>query len=221
MSERIPIETLQVGLGTFEGRVERARSLHDRGEAGFVDAYREAARVIDQTLLPAADALDKANHDVLEETYNSHAGQSIATVIFLLLMGAALLAALFAVQTFITRKTHRLLNPLLLVTTLATIGFIVYTFGALGTERHELKIAKEDAFTSIHALWQARAVAYSANADESRYLLDTAHADEHERNFHRKMSQLAAWPSGVSGESVLEAVKSGTTSRWVQGISGG
>ncbi len=48
-------------------------------------------------------------------------------------------------QTFITRKTHRLLNPLLLITTLTTIGFILYTFGALGTERHELKIAKEDA----------------------------------------------------------------------------
>ena len=37
---------------------------------------------------------------------------------------------------------------------------------------HELKVAKEDAFDSVRALWLARAVAYDANSDGSRWLLD-------------------------------------------------
>ena len=41
----------------------------------------------------------------------------------------------------------------------------------IGDAREDLRVAKEDAFDSIHALWQARAVAYDANGDETRYLL--------------------------------------------------
>jgi hypothetical protein len=44
----------------------------------------------------------------------------------------------------------------------------------LSAETAHLKVAKQDAFDSILALTQARAVSYDANADESRYLVDPA-----------------------------------------------
>ena len=55
----------------------------------------------------------------------------------------------------------------------------VYSYGGAllerlraSTEAEHLRVAKKDAFDSVLALTQARAVSYDANADESRYLID-------------------------------------------------
>jgi hypothetical protein len=80
-----------------------------------------------------------------------------------------------------------------------------------------LKVAREDAFTSIHALWRARAVAYAANGDESRYLLDPAHAAESDRAFAAKADALAKLPAGSKWGDVASAERSGTH---IQGFSG-
>jgi hypothetical protein len=50
---------------------------------------------------------------------------------------------------------------------LAISGVVLTTNGA-----EYLRVAKKDAFDSVLALNQARAVSYDANADESRYLVD-------------------------------------------------
>lgn len=212
-----PIEALQVGTGTYEAKVQRARDLHDQGDAGYVNAYRDAARVMDDALLPEADQLDKVNHDMLERAYSEQKGRSIAAIIFILLAGAALVGALLALQKFLDRKTHRILNPMLVLTTLVTLGFVLYTFQVLASERHDLKVAKEDAYDSIHALWRARAVAYGANTDESRYLLDVAHAQEHEQHFRAKAAALASIPSGATTQTLLADYVNG---RKVTGFTG-
>jgi hypothetical protein len=54
----------------------------------------------------------------------------------------------------------------------------------------QLKIAKQDAFDSIDALWRARAVAYETNADESRYLLDVERSAQHETAFAEKTKEI-------------------------------
>jgi len=77
-------------------------------------------------------------------------------------------------------------------------------------ERAQLKVADEDAFNSIHALWQARAIAYQANGDESRYLLDPAHAQQHEQAFLAKSALLAALPTDRSRDQVLADLRRGT-----------
>lgn len=184
------IEALQVGLGTFEGKVQRARDLHDENDPGYVNAYREAAAVMDRDLLPQADLLDKVNIDHLKKTYDQHAGSSSISGFLLLIMGAALVFALIGVQRFLTQRMHRIFNPLLVLTTLATVGFVIYTLTVMSDERENLKVARQDAFISIHALLKARAVAYAAHADESRYLLDRAHAEEHELAFRDKVKAL-------------------------------
>jgi hypothetical protein len=208
-SERTPIQALQVGMGTYERVVQRARDLHERGDAEFVAAYRDAAKLMDETLLPAADALDKANNEVLERAYQGQSGKSAAVRGFFVLAGLLLVGALVAIQIFLTKRTRRTLNPLLVAATLLVAGSVEYTMGAMGTERRQLKVAKEDAFTSIHALWRARAVAYWANSDESRYLLDPAHAAEHERHFFAKSEALAKLPLGMKLQDIGTAERNG------------
>jgi hypothetical protein len=185
-----PIEAIQVGLGTYEGRVQHARDLHDRGDKGFVNAYREAAKVMDYQLLPEADRLDNIKLKELQGIYESMSNRSVASVFLLLAAGVALLGVLIVVQKFLTERTHRILNPMLLAATFLTLAFVFYTFVTLGSERHRLKVAKQDAFDSISVLLRAQAVGYAANADHSRYLLDTAHAPDYEAAFFAKADLL-------------------------------
>jgi hypothetical protein len=166
-SERKPILALQLGLGSYERLIQKARDGHESGSSGTaVAAYLDAAALMDGVLLPAADALDQANNQVLEHTYESQSSRSVAARVFVLIAGVLALLALAAVQLLLSDRMHRTFNPALLCATLFTLVLTVYAWQAMERERHQLKVAKEDAFTSIHALWRARAIAYQANGDQ-------------------------------------------------------
>ena len=209
-SERKPILALQVGLGSYERLIQKARDGHESGSSGTaVAAYLDAAALMDGVLLPAADALDQANNQVLEHTYESQSSRSVAARVFVLIAGVLALLALAAVQLLLSDRMHRTFNPALLCATLFTLVLTVYAWQAMERERHQLKVAKEDAFTSIHALWRARAIAYQANGDESRYLLDAANTQRHEDAFFAKSASLASLPSDRSLEQVMAALRRG------------
>jgi hypothetical protein len=216
-SERKPILALQIGIGSYERLIQKARDLHENNAPATVAAYRQANALMNGTLLPAADALDRANNEVLERTYESQSARSFGVRAFVLLAGAVALLAFAAVQLFLSRHMRRTFNPLLLGATLLTLILTLYAWQAMESERSQLKVAKEDAFASIHALWQARAVAYQANGDESRYLLDRAHAKDHEDAFSAKSDSLAKLPTGTDATQVLGDLRRG---RRVNGLSG-
>jgi hypothetical protein len=208
-SERNPILALQVGLGFYERLIQKARDLHQTGAAGTVIAYGEAAALMDGTLLPAADALDQANNQVLERTYESQSARSFGARALVLLAGAIALLVLAGVQVFLSRRMHRSFNPALLGATLIAVVLTLYAWQAMENEHHQLKVAKEDAFTSLHALWRARAVSYEANGGESRYLLDATHAKEHEEAFFAQSQSLASLPRDRSLDQIVAALRRG------------
>jgi len=209
-SERKPILALQVGIGSYERLIQKARDAHESGNSGSaVAAYRDAAALMDGVLLPAADALDQANQQVLELTYRSQSARSFAARAFVLVAGALALLALAAVQLLLSSRMHRTFNPALLCAALFTLVLTVYAWQAMESERHQLKVAKEDAFTSIHALWRARAIAYQANGDQSRYLLDPANERLHEGAFFAKSASLAILPTDRSSGQIITALRRG------------
>src|SRR5271165_821720 len=67
-TERAPIEQLQLGLGEYEVRVQQARDYHNAGDPRSDSAYLAATAKMDDGLWPSADALDKANLNVLQDT---------------------------------------------------------------------------------------------------------------------------------------------------------
>ena len=103
---------------------------------------------------------------------------------------------------------RRTLNPMLLAASAIAFLFLGYTTMAFLSAKNHLKVAKEDAFTSMHALRQARALVYGANSDESRYLLDPF-ASKHEQAFFNKIAKVATLPQGASFETVIEASNKG------------
>jgi len=82
------------------------------------------------------------------------------------------------------------LNPALALASLVTVVLAVAGAAALSAQAQDLQVAKKDAFDSILALSQARAVSYDANADESRYLVDPARAAEYQQAFLTKSQRL-------------------------------
>jgi hypothetical protein len=208
--EKEPIETLQMTTGTYERLAQQARDFEDDGQRPMsVRSYRAAGIVMDGTVLPAADDLDKANNDVLEQTYKDEALHSFGARAFLALSGLLMLLALIATQLYLSQRTRRTLNPLLLLASLLTLWLTVYAFASMGREEHDLKVANEDAFTSVHALWRARATAFSANGNESRYLLDPTDAGEYQNDFVAEANALAHIPQGTPPGQVEDAAARG------------
>jgi hypothetical protein len=209
-AERKPIETLQLELGNYMMLVQKARDYHRQGDtAATIAAYRASAKAMDNTLLPTAAILDEVNWREMERIYAQQQHARTGSIGLILVCGAGLVGVLVALQLFLNIRMRRTLNPFLLLATILAVGAVLDTTRIFLSTGHHLKVAKEDAFTSLHALRQGRAIAYSANAAESRYLLDKAFAANHEQAFFKHVDLIAKLPSGMTYEQLLSAVRSG------------
>ncbi len=209
-AERKPIETLQLELGNYMMLVQKARDYHRQGDtAATIATYRASAEAIDKTLLPTSEKLDEVNWREMERIYTQQQNSRTGSIGLILLSGAGLVGVLVALQLFLNVRMRRRLNPFLLLATILAVGAVLDTTRILLSTGNHLKVAKEDAFTSLHALRQGRAIAYSANAAESRYLLDKAFASTHEQAFFKQVDLIAKLPSGITFDRLLPAVQSG------------
>lgn len=218
-AERNPIRTLFVALGDYRLKIHEARIFQkQKNNTAILESYRAGAEIVDSTLLPAAEALDQTNQEALNRIYNEQKFTTGKYLFFVAISSIGLLTILVYLQIFLNRRMRRLLNPMLLLATAIAICFIGSTFRALFSASTQLKIAKEDAFESIHALWQVRALAYSANGDESRYLLDSAMATKHEQAFAIKVAKLADIPNTETFKRVVNTLTSSGTNTGFKGL---
>lgn len=216
-AERVPIEKLQIGLADYESLLQFALDLHQRGDPAALDTYRQAARVADDKLFPAADALDRVNKDALDGAYGAATSQNSVVRLSAMVAGFILLLSLIYVQGFISEKTRRTFNLPLVLATLVAFGYLAFAYRALTAEAHSLKIAKEDAFASIDALWQARANAYVARTKLARSLFASPDADADRKEFLEQAVRVAAIPEG---ETFSQLASKATDNRRVNGLTG-
>ncbi len=78
----------------------------------------------------------------------------------------------------------------MLAATVCTLLAVILGAQLLSATADHLRTARRDAFDSVVALSRARAIAYDANADESRYLLDPARRDQYAASFLAKSQEL-------------------------------
>ena len=207
-AERKPIRAMLLALPRFHGFASLARRQHAAGDgAGAVVSYREAAAVMSEQLMPAARQLDAANAHVLDETYAARAATARGMRALVALAGLVLLAVLAGVQVFLTRRTRRVLNAGMLASTGLALGFVGLTLAHLSASADDLRQAREDAFASVHALWQARAVAYEANTDESRWLLDPERRTRYAADFATRANKILHLPPGLTAAEVAELAR--------------
>ena len=206
-AERIPIVVMAEELGRYLELAARAQWLYLGGDhGGALDLLRLATNLMHARILPAAGALDAANRDHMDAQYAYAQNESGVYEIEALSAGGLLVAVLVAAQVFVLRRMRRRVVPALLLATFLTVVFTSYLVGRFRTGRESLRAARDDAFNSIHLLWRARALAYDASGDQSRWLLDRDRAVDYEAQYRQKLSQLVSRPGGGA---TREDVRSG------------
>ena len=187
--------TIILGINNYIEKAQQARDFHAlKNTAASLEAYREAQKIIgddESGLLKEAYLLDKINFEALSKAYQSGRGSSLNQSLMVLVAGATLLGLLIAIQLLLFKWNRRILNPALLGATVIASLFLLDTLVNLNIANQQLKVAKEDAFDSLHALRQLRSTAYMMNTAESRYLLDTSAAAEHEKQFSLSVNKIA------------------------------
>lgn len=140
-------------------------------DGGNIYDIRAADDIIREHIIPAVDDLAAANFAHLDSAYTD--GRTYARIWLMAFCAAsiALLLLLLYTQRYLLATFRRVINPWVAAGTaamvLCAVGFGVCAMGFLSN----LRIAKEDAFDSVFALSQAKALAYNAHSQESIYLL--------------------------------------------------
>jgi hypothetical protein len=195
------VEKILDALGQYEALAGQAilldeQTVHPAGRPGSpsLAKYRQATDLLKAQLLPAAQELTDQHARALESTYQTQRTRILSTRIEVLVVGVVVLAALIGLQAFLALRFRRIFAPALVLATGLVAVAVVLSSGLLADEAEHLRVAKKDAFDSILALSQARAVSYDANADESRYLLDPGRAEQYQQAFLAKSEQLVHLP---------------------------
>lgn len=202
-------------------KVQEARDFHRVGNAAnALNVYRAAANIVDEKLLPQAQRLDDLNSKDLKESYSSQGKINSGLILLIAILGSFQIAILVLIQLFLYRRMHRILNLQLLQASVIASIFLGYTLVSFMGAFENLKIAKEDAFDSLHALRQIRSLSYMANGDESRYLLDPVNATKHEKSFLSNTNQIVQIPSNSSAQQIIANTEQGLKNDNVGGLFG-
>ena len=143
------------------------------------------------SILPQVSALTSINSSTLDAAYQAKRSDALTGIWLVAALGVVLLASVAGLQVYLAARYRRLLSPALAAATLAGLGLVIAGSAQLAAEAGHLRVAKVEAFDSISALTQARAVSYDANADESRYLVDPGRAARYQQAFLTKSQRLA------------------------------
>ena len=177
-------------LGRYEALAADAILVNQRGHdpagrpsAATLSYFQQATDLMSTTVLPAATSLTMANASALDKSYNQDRSTATSGQVLVVVLGLAVAGTLLGIQVFLAARFRRLVNPALAAATVLAVGLAIAGAVQLGAQAGNLKVASQDAFDSILALTQARAVSYDANADETRFLVDPGRAAAYQDAF--------------------------------------
>jgi hypothetical protein len=186
------VESLTDSFAEYQELIGRAleNDDHSGGRTAALADYRRATDLLQRQLLPQARTLVSSNNAVFNSEYTAARSTLSAQLAAVVALGVLLLAVLGLLQWYLSRRFQRTLTPLLLSATVCTLLAVLLGTQLLSATGEDLRGARRDAFDSVVALSRARAIAYDANADESRYLLDPQRRDQYARSFLAKSQEL-------------------------------
>lgn len=189
------------------------RSLENDGRTGGKPAalgdYRKATDLLRNQLLPDARKLVDSNDSAFNTQYGKARSALATQRVVAVVLGVLLLVSLGVLQWYLARRFHRILNRGVLAATVCALLAVLLGIQALSATAEHLRGARRDAFDSVVALSRARAIAYDANADESRYLLDPERRDQYAQTFLAKSQELY----GLKG-ATLATYDDGLATTW-------
>lgn len=175
--ERFAVYRLQTKLHVFDSYVASAWLLSDQGHrADAVAAYEQATDIMQNEvngILEAALDLADINRQTRNTVYARSETPAIQAHLTELEFGSGLaaLASLALLMVFLARRTRRVFSPSLILAAGLTLALVVGANQVLTVSGERLRTVKQ-AYDSVDALRQARALVFDSKADESRYLAD-------------------------------------------------
>ena len=181
--ERNPILEMTNQLSSYERLIGVIVTDHaDTGltatPASDLPIYTQADTLLHEKILPAAMALAQTNIAHFNQATNNDLHRAHIWLLVCAFLAIVLLAILIQTHYFMTQRFKRLINPALIAGTSVMLVSMLLFWVQASRLTEDLRIAKEDAFASIHALSEAQAIAYIANAEESLYLLSHSNNDQ-------------------------------------------
>ena len=184
-------------LGQYEALIADAELLsqqaHDaagKPSAAVSADYNQATRLMQSDILPAVRNLTSSSESGLNASYSAEQANAISGVTWAVALGVLLVAVLVELQVLLAVRFRRLVNPALALATVLAIAITAVTGARFYAEYTHAHVARFDSFTSIQALSMAKAVSNDANADESRFIVDPAHAAQYQQAYLGKSQQI-------------------------------
>ncbi|PRC90831.1 hypothetical protein [Solimicrobium silvestre] len=158
-----------IGMANEAGMHEAAGT--DVTDSRDVQLLGQADALMREHILPSVVGLDQANFKHLDAAFTE--GRQTASHWLYAFIAVSLILGIILLETQfkLYANFRRLLNPAMAFGLAVFVISIIVFFWHTQSVMSEIRSAKEDAFDSVHALSKAKAIAYSANAQESVYLL--------------------------------------------------
>ena len=197
------LATLSARLPVYAGEVETARANNRLGLPLGAAYLREASSLMRSTLLPAARDVSAQANARLTAASGQATGLPLALV---LLVAAAILGyVLYRAQRWLLHRTHRRLNPGLVVASVAGVVSLVWLAVAFAVARADLLEARDHGSAPVAALAQADIAALQARADESLTLIDAGGDDSFQADFAATARRLGSGPGTLITDAVTAA----------------
>ena len=189
-SAKASLSTLTAGLPVYTGLVETARADNRLGYPLGAAYLRQASAFMRATLLPAARDL------YAQETGKLAAANDEATAFPYLGVVAALVVgfSLVGSQVWLTRRTKRIINPGLLLGSLAALAALIWLVTCVALARGHFIAARNQGSVPVEALARADISALQAHADESLTLIDRQGDDSFQQDFLTLQKRLGPGP---------------------------
>jgi len=181
---------LAAGLPVYTGLVETARADNRLGFPLGAAYLRQASGFMRATLLPAARDLYAQENGQLAATDRQATGFPYIAFVLAVITGSGL----FWGQVWLTRRTNRLLNPGLLLASMAALVTLIWLVTALSFARAHLVSARDRGSAPVEALARADIAALQAHADESLTLIDRSGDDSFQADFLAWQKRLGPGP---------------------------
>ncbi|MCE7005459.1 hypothetical protein LWC34_21895 [Kibdelosporangium philippinense] len=201
------VDTLGQQLPVYAGLVETARTNNRFGLPVGAAYLREASTLMRTKLLPAAQELYRIDVGRLTDEQDDATSFPWLTVALTLI----LLGALIATQVHLTRKTNRLINVGLLVSTIAVGIGLIWGVAAGWVSAAAVGSARDDGSQQVDVLVQARIVALKCRADETLTLVARGDGAMYEKEW-QELAPTISGKGNADADLLVKAREAATDS---------
>jgi uncharacterized protein with PQ loop repeat len=167
---RDALSTLNERLPVYTGDIDSARANNRLGLTVGAAYQRDASKVMQEQLLPAATTLYEAAARRLDDGHRS--GSSTGIEIAVIVVAAIVVALLVVVQVFLTARTNRRLNVGLIGAAIVVIALCAWTSVGLRSQRDALAQSQREGSDPLLYLSTARILALRSMSDENLDLIE-------------------------------------------------